>query len=183
MLGIRDILVRIRIPGSVPLIYGSGSGSNSDQTPFFIDFKDAKKLNFFIFFSHIYCPQAHHVQSKKLNFLQKFCVKMLFCRHYFSPLNTFMIKEKDPEPDPYLLTNGSRSGRPKNMRIRIRFRIQFPALILKMQIKFFSYIRIPNTVANVGFQRDVSYLLCEFIWSSFLLIVELPVLYLHISEN
>ncbi len=28
-LGIRDILVRIRIPGSVPLANGSGSGSNS----------------------------------------------------------------------------------------------------------------------------------------------------------
>jgi hypothetical protein len=24
---------------------------------------------------------------------------MLFCRHYFSPLNTFMRKGKDPEPD------------------------------------------------------------------------------------
>ncbi len=30
----------------------------------------------------------------------KFCVKILFCRHYFSPLNTFMRKGKDPEPDP-----------------------------------------------------------------------------------
>jgi hypothetical protein len=30
---------------------------------------------------------------------------MLFCRHYFSPLNTFMRKGKDPEPepDPHLL--------------------------------------------------------------------------------
>jgi hypothetical protein len=30
---------------------------------------------------------------------------MLFFRHYFSPLNTFMRKGKDPEPvpDPYLL--------------------------------------------------------------------------------
>jgi hypothetical protein len=24
---------------------------------------------------------------------------MLFCRHYFNPLNPFMRKEKDPEPD------------------------------------------------------------------------------------
>ncbi len=37
VLGIRDILVRIRIPGSLPLI--NGSGSNSDPTPFFIEFK------------------------------------------------------------------------------------------------------------------------------------------------
>ncbi len=43
---------------------------------------------------------VHHHQSKKFNFLLKFCVKMLFCRYYFSPLNTFMTKRKDPEPDP-----------------------------------------------------------------------------------
>ncbi len=30
------------------------------------------------------------------------CVKILFYRHYFSPLNTSMRKGKDPEPDPYL---------------------------------------------------------------------------------
>ncbi len=43
VLGIRDILVqiRIRIPGSVPLTDGSGS------TPFFSDIKDAKKIIFF----------------------------------------------------------------------------------------------------------------------------------------
>jgi hypothetical protein len=27
-------------------------------------------------------------------------VKILFCRHYFSLLNIFMRKGKDPEPDP-----------------------------------------------------------------------------------
>jgi hypothetical protein len=47
---------------------------------------------------------------------------MLYFRHFFSPLNTFMIKEKDPEPepDPYLWlmdpegpkTCGSESGSP-----------------------------------------------------------------------
>jgi hypothetical protein len=31
--------------------------------------------------------------------LLKFGVKILFCKHYFSPLNTFMRKGKDPEPD------------------------------------------------------------------------------------
>jgi hypothetical protein len=25
---------------------------------------------------------------------------MFVCRHYFSPLNAFIIKGKDPEPDP-----------------------------------------------------------------------------------
>jgi hypothetical protein len=55
-------------------------------------------------------------------------VKMLFCRHCFSPLNTFMRKGKDPEldPDPSVpLTNGSGSGRPKNMWI-LRIRIRIP---------------------------------------------------------
>jgi hypothetical protein len=28
----------------------------------------------------------------------KFFVKILYCRHYFSPLNTFMRKGKDPDP-------------------------------------------------------------------------------------
>jgi hypothetical protein len=69
-----------------------------DPTPFFIDFKDAQ--TFFSHFFLITCPQLHHLQSRKLNFLLKCCVKMLFCRHYFSPLNTFMTKGKDPEPDP-----------------------------------------------------------------------------------
>ncbi len=27
-------------------------------------------------------------------------IKILFCKHYFSPLDTFMRKGKDPEPDP-----------------------------------------------------------------------------------
>jgi hypothetical protein len=45
-----------------------------DPTPFFIDFKDAKKV----------------------------CVNILFCKHYFDPLNTFMRQGKDPEPDPDL---------------------------------------------------------------------------------
>jgi hypothetical protein len=63
-----------------------------DPTSFFIDFKDAKKLFLII------CPQVHHLQFKKFNFLLRFGVKMLFCRHYFSPLNTFMRKGKDPDP-------------------------------------------------------------------------------------
>jgi hypothetical protein len=28
--------------------------------------------------------------------------KVLFCKHYFRPLNTFMRKGKDPVPDPDL---------------------------------------------------------------------------------
>jgi hypothetical protein len=70
---------------------------DSDPTSFFIDFKIAKKL--FLYFFLISWPEAHHLQSKKINFLLNFCVKILFCRHYF---NTLMRKGKDPEPDPDL---------------------------------------------------------------------------------
>jgi hypothetical protein len=71
-----------------------------DLTPFFIEFHDAKKNIFVSYFFLITCPQAHHLQSKKFNFCLKFCVTILFGRHCFSPLNTFMRKGKDPEPDP-----------------------------------------------------------------------------------
>ncbi len=40
--------------GSVPLTYGSESGPTPDPTPFFSDFKDAKKIIFFIFFLKTY---------------------------------------------------------------------------------------------------------------------------------
>ncbi len=43
-----------------------------DPTPFFSDFK---------------------------GFGLKFCVKILFCKHYFRPLNTFMRKEKEMDPE------------------------------------------------------------------------------------
>jgi hypothetical protein len=66
-------------------------------TSFFIKFKDTK--NFFCVVSFITCQQAH-IQTKKFNFLQKFCVKTLFCRLYLSLFNTSMRKGKDPEPDP-----------------------------------------------------------------------------------
>ncbi len=56
----------------------------------------------FSYFFLITCPQAHHLQSEKFNFLLEFCVKILFCRHYLSQLNTFVRKGKDLEPDPGL---------------------------------------------------------------------------------
>ncbi len=65
-----------------------------------------KKIYFLHFFSNnfllITCPQALHLQSKKLNCLVKFCVKILFCWYYFSLLHTFMRKKMDPDPDPYV---------------------------------------------------------------------------------
>jgi hypothetical protein len=85
-----------------------------DPTPFFSDFKDAKKLSYFIFFLITY-QQAHYSQSKKLIFLLKYGVKILFCKVYFSQLNTLMREGKDlePDPDPYLLILDPDPGDPK----------------------------------------------------------------------
>jgi hypothetical protein len=44
--------------------------------------------------------QAQNLEFKELYFWLKFGVQMLFSRHYFTLLNTFMRKGKDPEPDP-----------------------------------------------------------------------------------
>ncbi len=72
-------------------------------TPFFSDFKDAKKLFFSIFFSYNLpsYPQAHNHHSYKLNFVLKFCVKILFWR-IISGKGTIRILEvqKYPDPDP-----------------------------------------------------------------------------------
>ncbi len=69
-----------------------------DPTPFFIDFKMQKKYLYIYIFFFITSPQAHHIQSEKIIFLLKFCIKILFCRRYFSPLNTFLRIGKDTEP-------------------------------------------------------------------------------------
>jgi hypothetical protein len=52
---------------------------------------------FFIFFSYNLPAGTSSSVLKK-----KCCVKILFFKHYFSPLITFMRKVKDPEPDPDL---------------------------------------------------------------------------------
>ncbi len=84
--------------GSLPL--ANESGSNSDLTPFFIDFKDTKKIPYFFLITSL---QAHDLQSKKLNFLLQFCVKILFCKQ--CPLNT-LRKGKDRDPYVWLTDPG-----------------------------------------------------------------------------
>ncbi len=84
-----------------------------DPTSFLINFKDATKHMFVSNFFRITCQQAHHLQSKKFNFLPKFCVKILFCWHNFSPLNTSMRKGKEPDPDPWLWLMDPDPGAPK----------------------------------------------------------------------
>jgi hypothetical protein len=72
-------------------------------TSFFSNFKDAKKyfFSYFLFYSYN-LPIGILFSVLKLNFMLMFCVKILFCKHYFSPLNKFIRKEKDPYLDPYL---------------------------------------------------------------------------------
>ncbi len=79
-----------------------GTDQDPNPTPnptlFFSDFKDAKKN---IFFSHIFLLLIHKhiIFSLKTLILLKFCVKILFCKHY-------LIKGKDPNPEGPK-TNGS----------------------------------------------------------------------------
>jgi hypothetical protein len=107
--GICDILVRIRIRGYVPPTKGSG---DPDPTPFFSDFKDTKKSYFFITY-----PQAHYLQSLIYCFKDKFWVQILFCKHYFSPLNNFKRKGKKFGTGfiPYLWLTDSDGEAQKNM--------------------------------------------------------------------
>jgi hypothetical protein len=40
--------------------------------------------------------------DQKFNFQQEsFCIKLLFCNHYFSPLTPYIRKGKDPDQDPH----------------------------------------------------------------------------------
>ncbi len=70
-----------------------------DLTPFFSDFKEKHFSSYFFSYnlpagtlSSVYC-------------FKDIVCQILFCKRYFSPLNTFMRKGKnpDPEPDPYLV--------------------------------------------------------------------------------
>jgi hypothetical protein len=78
-----------------------------DPTHFFSDFKDAKNIIFRIFFFFL---NRRHIIFGFEN-LGRFCVKILFCKHYFSPLITFIRKGKDP--DPYLWLTAPDPGSPK----------------------------------------------------------------------
>jgi hypothetical protein len=88
LLGIREILVRIRI--RVQLLSS-------------VTLRIATKI---IFFSYFFLYLSYNRQWGTLssvlniNFWLKLYVKILLCKQYFCLLNTFMRKGKDPEPDP-----------------------------------------------------------------------------------
>jgi hypothetical protein len=69
-----------------------------DPNLFFIDFKETKIFFFIPYFFLITCPQAHHLQSKKFNFLLKF---------YFA--GTINEKREGSGAGSAPLTNGSES--------------------------------------------------------------------------
>ncbi len=57
-------------------------------------------INFHIYFSLLtYLPTGTSSSVLKLNFVLKF----YFVKHYFSPLKTFIRKEKDPDPHLWLI--------------------------------------------------------------------------------
>ncbi len=89
--------------GSVTFWCGSGSPD------LYLWITDPKKKFFFL----QPCPQAYYLQSKNSNLVLKCCVNILFFRKYFSPLNTFMRKWKDPDSDLWLINPDSDPGGPK----------------------------------------------------------------------
>jgi hypothetical protein len=123
---IHDILVWIRIwiRGSMPLTYGSG-----DPAIFVIDLQDAdKKLIFNLIFSAYYFLKVHLHLFPKIKSQKESQNSM---SQGFSYYFCMMIEgsRSGSESGPIPLTNGSGSGRPKNMwirwiRIRIRIRIR-----------------------------------------------------------
>ncbi len=50
-----------------------------------------------------------------------FCVKILLCKHYFSPLNTFVRKGLDPDPQHWNYTQQVRYGYFHNKNLVIFF--------------------------------------------------------------
>jgi hypothetical protein len=84
-----------------------------------------KKLIFSHFFL-ITFPKVHHLQSKKSNFLLKFCVKMIIFRELFQSAQHIYEKREGSGAGsgsaPVTNLTGSGSRRPKNMWI-LRIRI------------------------------------------------------------
>ncbi len=75
-----------------------------------------KKIVFQIFFIYSNLPHRRIIFSIKNKIFAKIFAKILLCRQYFSLLNTFIKKGKDPEPDPdpYLWQMDPDPGGPKH---------------------------------------------------------------------
>jgi hypothetical protein len=71
----------------------------------------------------------------KILIFAKICVKILFCKYYLSPLNTFIRKGKDPEPEP------------DHMRIRTP-NTRFKCLTVKVSWHATKLTALPENSAN-----------------------------------
>jgi hypothetical protein len=80
---------------------------------------DPKIIFFFSYFFLITYPQAHYLQSEKFNFL-------LYFASIISVRSALYEKREGSGARSKPLTNGSVSGRPKNMR---KLRIRTPTLV------------------------------------------------------
>ncbi len=59
-------------------------------------FCDPKNVGVFSRMLVLSTYKMHRCRYSQTKFFSKFCVTIWFCKHYFSPLNTFMRKRKDP---------------------------------------------------------------------------------------
>jgi hypothetical protein len=88
-----------------------------DPTPFFSDFKDKKVINFRSYIFLITYPQAHHLQSYKINFLLKFLFNFYFASIislFQSAEHLYEKREGSGSAAGSILTHESGSERPKN---------------------------------------------------------------------
>ncbi len=96
------IITSVGVPGHF------GALPDLDPPPFFRNFKDVKKQIFHIFSYNLPVPAGTLSSVLKIKFFAK-----ILC--YFIPLNTFMRKGKDPDPDLWLMDPDL--GGPKTLRI------------------------------------------------------------------
>jgi hypothetical protein len=103
VLGIRDILVRIWIPGSVPLTNGDPDPT-PDPTPFFSDLR-MEKNNFFHIFSFNF-PTVILFSVLKISFFAQilclnFILTALFqsAQHIYEKKVRIQEAQKPPDPD------------------------------------------------------------------------------------
>ncbi len=118
VLRVRDILIRIR--GSVPLTNGFGAGSGSCYFRQWKTFKMATKNNVFFHFCYYFLKLHFHFINIKSHQEVINCGNQGFSYYFCLTIEGFVP-----------CTNGSGSGRPKNIRVR-RIRIRHNGWIGKI---------------------------------------------------
>ncbi len=128
---IHDILVWIRIRGSMPVTNGSGSGFGSGSLIrillfLSLTFKMPTKTVLFFHFSVYYFLEVH--------------------LHHFSKIKSQKESQNSRNQDfsSYfcMMIEGPESGRPENMWIRIQFRIRNTAIYTMIVIYFLDFLTV-----------------------------------------